>query len=132
VRGALVALVAAIALPPGGVMAEPAAVRLLVLDLPYAEVWASVVRTVQTYPLERAADGVIETRRVERAPRSDEPGVERVAERVTVRVEATGRLVTRVTVDVALEGLRDGRWGPLEDDGVAARTLLDRIRAGLG
>lgn len=130
--GALLALLAALALPLGAVLAEPATLRLVVLDLPYARVWASAVQAMQSYPLERATDGVIETRRVERVPRADEVGAERVAERVTVRVEARGRLATRVTVDVVLEGLRDGRWVPLEDDGAAARTILDRIRARLG
>jgi hypothetical protein len=108
--------------------AESAGQRLLVFDMPYEGVWDRALRALQDYPLELAKDGVIETRRVERAPRPDELGVERVAERVTVRVEAREPLVTRVTVDVALEGLRDGRWGPLEDDGATARILLDRIR----
>jgi hypothetical protein len=106
--------------------------RLLVFDLPYESVWDRALRALQDYPVERASDGVIETGRVERAPRPDELGVERVAERVTVRVEATGRLVTRVTVEVTLEGLRDGRWGPLEDDGATVRALLDRIRKAPG
>lgn len=113
----------------GAVMvAQAGGLRLLVFDLPYESVWDRALRAVQDYPVERASDGVIETGRVERAPRPDELGVERVAERVTVRVEATGRLVTRVTVDVVLEGLRDGRWEPLDDDGALVRTLLDRIR----
>jgi hypothetical protein len=111
---------------------ETAGQRLLVFDVPYESVWERVLRALHDYPVERARDGVIETARVERAPRPDELGVERVAERVTVRVEATARLVTRITVDVALEGLRDGRWGPLEDDGAAARALLDRIRTAQG
>jgi hypothetical protein len=120
----------ALALLLGGTMAgEAAGLRLVVFDVPYESVWDRVLRALRDYPVARASDGVIETTRVERAPRPDELGVERVAERVTVRVEATGRLVTRVTVDVALEGLRDGRWGPLEDDGAAARALLDKIRA---
>jgi hypothetical protein len=112
--------------------AEAAGPRLMVFDVPYESVWERVLRALHDYPVERARDGVIETARVERAPRPDELGVERVAERVTVRVEATARLVTRITVDVALEGLRDGRWGPLEDDGAAARALLDRIRTAQG
>jgi hypothetical protein len=106
--------------------------RLLVFDVPYESVWDRALHALRDYPVERATDGVIETGRVERAPRPDELGVERVAERVTVRVEATGRLVTRVTVEVTLEGLRDGRWGPLEDDGAAVRTLFDRIRKAPG
>jgi hypothetical protein len=115
-----------------GMTADAAGQRLLVYDAPYESVWDRVLRALRDYPLTRAGDGVIETQRVERAPRSDELGVERVAERITVRVESTGRLATRVTVDVALEGLRDGRWGPLEDDGAVARALLDRIRATSG
>ena len=121
---------AVLALLLGGVMAaEAAGQRLVVFDASYESVWDRVLRALQDYPLARSGDGVIETQRVERAPRPDELGVERVAERVTVRVEATGRLVTRVTVDVALEGLRGGRWDPLEDDGATVRALLDRIRA---
>jgi hypothetical protein len=117
----------------GSVMTGRAgAPRLLVMDLPYERVWEGVVRALEHYPVVRAEAGVIETRRVERAPRPDELGVERVAERITVRVEASGRLATRVTVDVALEGFRGGRWGPLEDDGATVRAILDRIRAGLG
>jgi len=124
------AAVAGLALLLGGAMTgETAGQRLLVFDVPYESVWDRVLRALQDYPVARARDGVIETARVERAPRADELGVERVAERVTVRVEATGRLATRVTVDVALEGLRAGRWAPLEDDGAAVRALLDRIRA---
>ena len=119
----------ALAILLGSVMtAEAGGSRLLVFDVPYESVWDRALRALQDYPVERARDGVIETGRVERAPRPDELGVERVAERVTVRVEATGRLATRVTVDIALEGLRDGRWGPFEDDGATVRVLLDRIR----
>jgi hypothetical protein len=108
------------------------AMRLLVFDLPYARVWEGAVRTMDAYPLTRAADGTIETQRMERAPQSDELDAERVAERITVRVEATGRLVTRVTVDVVAEALRDGRWEPFRNDGAAARAVLDRIRARIG
>ena len=132
VRSVVVTLLAA-GLFAGTAMSTRAGVpRLLVMDLPYERVWEGVVRALENYPVARARDGVIETQRVERAPRPDELGVERVAERVTVRVEATGRLVTRVTVDVALEGLRGGRWAPLEDDGATVRAILDRIRAGIG
>lgn len=132
-RQAVAALVAAAGLLPGvGVMAQSAGLRLLVFDLPYTRVWERVVRAMEAYPLERAADGVIATQRVERAPRPDEFGVERVAERVTVRVETRRHLVTRITVDVALEGLRSGRWGPFEDDGATVRAVLDRIRAAQG
>jgi hypothetical protein len=130
VWGCLRVAVAGLALFLGGAMTgEAAGQRLLVFDVPYESVWDRVLRALQDYPVVRARDGVIETERVERAPRPDELGVERVAERVTVRVEATGRQVTRVTVDIALEGLRAGRWEPLDDDGAAVRALFDRIRA---
>jgi hypothetical protein len=130
VRRCLGGVAAGLALLLGGEMTgETAGQRLLVFDVPYESVWDRVLRALEGYPVARAGDGVIETSRVERAPRPDELGVDRVAERVTVRVEATGRLATRVTIDVALEGLRGGRWSPLEDDGAAARALFDRIRA---
>jgi hypothetical protein len=106
-----------------------AAPRLLVMDLPYTRVWEGVVQALAGYTLVRASDGVIETARRERAPRLEEGGLERIAERVMVRVEAMAPKVTRITVDVALEGLRGGRWGPIEDDGATARSVLERIRA---
>jgi hypothetical protein len=106
--------------------------RLLVMDLPYARVWEGVLRAFAGQPLERAGDGVVETGRVERAPRPDEPGIERVAERVTVRVEPVGSLVTRVSVEVQAEGLRGGRWEPLPDGEATARAVLAEIRAALG
>jgi hypothetical protein len=102
------------------------------MDLPHARVWAGVVQALSGHPLARASDGVVETARLERVPRLDEGSVERVAERVTVRVEAMAPRVTRGTVDVVREGLRGGRWSPLEYDGATARTVLDRIRASLG
>lgn len=106
--------------------------RLLVMDLPYARVWEGALQALDGYPLARASDGVIETVRMERAPRPEEGGLARVAERVMVRVEAMAPKVTRVTVEVALEGLRGGRWAPLADDGATTRTVLDRIRASIG
>jgi hypothetical protein len=105
--------------------------RLLVMDLPYARVWEGAVQALGGYPLTRASDGVIETARRERLPLPEEGAFERVAERITVRVEAVAPDVTRITVDVALEGLRGDRWGPIEDDGATARTVLDRIRASI-
>jgi hypothetical protein len=75
---------------------------------------------------------VIETARTERVPRPDERGAERVAERITVRVEAVAVLVTRVTVMVDAQVLRDGRWQPLAESPVTVRTVLDRIRAEIG
>jgi hypothetical protein len=80
----------------------------------------------------RAVDGVIESGRTERAPRPDEPGLERVAEWITVRVEEVGPRVTRVTVEVRAEGLRAGRWEALRDGEVTARDVLARIRAAQG
>jgi hypothetical protein len=129
---ALAALVATGLVLTGAVTGRAAVPRLLVMDLPYARVWEGAVQALGGYPLVRASDGVIETARMERAPLPEEGGLERVAERVTVRVEAMAPKVTRVTVDVVLEGLRGGRWGPLEDDGATARTILDRIRASIG
>jgi hypothetical protein len=129
---ALAALVATGLVLTGAVTGRAAVPRLLVMDLPYARVWEGAVQALGGYPLVRASDGVIETARMERAPLPEEGGLERVAERVTVRVEAMAPKVTRVTVDVVLEGLRGGRWSPLEDDGATARTILDRIRASIG
>jgi hypothetical protein len=111
---------------------EAAGSQLLVFDVPYEHVWQRVLRAFQGYPLARTGDGVIETQRVERAPQPYELGVERVAERITVRVEARSPLVTHVSVDVALEGLRSGRWEPLEDDGATVRAVLERIRTTQG
>lgn len=112
-----------------GAMADP---RLLVMDLPYARVWENAVRALDAHTLARAAEGVIETARVERAPRPGEEGVERVAERITVRVEAVAPHVTRVTVTVDAEALRGGQWRPLEGSPATVRDILDRIRAGIG
>jgi hypothetical protein len=61
--------------------------RLLVMDLSYARVWEGTVRAFGEQVLARAADGVIETTRAERAPLPDEAGVERVAERVHERMD---------------------------------------------
>ncbi len=103
--------------------------RLLVIDLPYQRVWDAALRAVAEYGVTRAGDGVIETGRVERAARPDESGLERVAERLTVRVQPVADLVTRVTVEVQAEGLRGGRWEPLPGDGATAAAVLARIRA---
>lgn len=127
VFAAVVSLAAAVA-----VMAQTAAPRLLVMDLPYARVWAGAVRAFGEQELARAADGVIETTRVERAPRPDETGVERVAERVTVRVESMADRVTRITVTVEAEGLQGGSWHAIDASPTTVRTVLDRIRASIG
>jgi hypothetical protein len=116
-------------LPVTGAPADP---RLLVMDVPHARVWEGAVRALSVYPLVRAAEGVIETARVERAPLPGEPGVERVAERITVRVEAVAPKVTRVSVTVDAEVLRGGQWQPVEVAPALVRDVLDRIRAGIG
>jgi hypothetical protein len=129
---AALAVVAAWLLPAMGAMAQPATPRLLVMDLPYAQVWEGAVRALGGPALVRASDGVIETARVERAPRPDEAEVERVAERVTVWVEAVAEKVTRVTVTVETEALSGGSWRAVDASPATVRTVLDRIRAGIG
>jgi hypothetical protein len=114
------------------VTTQAAAPRLLVMDLPYARVWDGAVRALAGYPLARASEGVIETARMERAPRPDEAGLERVAERVTVQVEAMADKVTRITVTVAAEALRGGRWEAREASPATVRAILDQIRTGVG
>jgi len=115
-------------------MAQPAAPpRLLVMDLPYARVWEGTVRAFGEQALARPpADGVIETTRLERAPRPDEAGVERVAERVTVRVEPMADRVTRITVSVQAEALQAGSWRAVDASPATVRAVLDRIRASIG
>ena len=49
-----------------------------------------------------------------------------------MRVEAVSAKITRVSVTVDAEALRDGRWEPAGGSPVTVRTVLDRIRAGLG
>jgi len=133
VRGAVAILgVAAMLLSGMAVMAQPSSQRLLVFDVPYERVWERTVRGMQAYPLARAADGLIETARAERDPLPEEEGAARIAERITVRVEAVAEKVTRVTVAVEREGLRDGRWQPLGGSPATVRAVLNRIRAGIG
>jgi hypothetical protein len=126
------AVAAAWLLSAMGAMAQPAAPRLLVMDLPYARVWEGTVRALGGRALARASDGVIETTRVERVPRLDEAGVERVAERITVRVEAVADRVTRVTVTVEAEALSGDGWRAVDASLATVRTVLDRIRASIG
>jgi hypothetical protein len=126
------ALVAAGLLLGVAMTGEPAVPRLLVMDLPYARVWEGAVRALSAYPITRAADGVIETARMERPARPAEAPLVRVAERVTVRVEAMADKVTRITVTVETEALRDGRWEAVESSPDTARAVLDRIRASVG
>lgn len=103
--------------------------RMVVADLPYERVWDAAMRAVEGYPVERAADGVIVTTRIERSPRAEEGGFERVAERITVRVEAFGERITRVTVEVDAEGWRGGSWVRIPDTDVTGRAILARLRA---
>jgi hypothetical protein len=129
----LAALVALAVLLPGvSVRGQGTALRLLVFDLPYSQVWGRAVEAMKAYPLARAADGVIETQRVERAPLPEEAGMERVAERITVRLESRSEGVTRVTVGVQAEGFRNGGWQAMDASPTAVRAVLDRIRAALG
>ena len=123
---------AAVLLPGAAVIGQPSTQRLLVFDVPYAKVWESTVREMKAYPVTRALDGAIEIARTERAPLPEEQGASRVAERITVRVEAVSENITRVSVTVDAEVLRDGRWEPVGGSPATARTVLDRIRAGLG
>jgi len=116
--------------PPAPLAAQ--APRLVVLDLPYDRVWANTLRALVDYPIERAADGVIVTRRVERAPRPDEAAFDRVAERVTVRLDDFGPRSTRIAVEVLAEGHRAGAWVPIADTEATARAVLDRVRAAQG
>src|SRR5262249_7942181 len=75
--------------------------RLVILDVPYADVWAATLRALAGYPIGRAAEGVIVIDRVERDPRSgEEARFVRVAERITVRVDAFGAGSTRIAVEV--------------------------------
>src|SRR5262245_9328267 len=114
------------------VMAQSATPRLLVMDMPYTRVWEGALRALDGYTLTRASDGVIETSRIERAPLPDEVGLDRVAERITVRVEAVADRITRVTVTVEAEALQAGSWRAVEASPATTRAVLDRIRAGVG
>jgi hypothetical protein len=58
--------------------------------------------------------------------------VERVAERITVRLEARSEGVTRVTVAVQAEALRNGGWQAMDASPATVRAVLDRIRAAPG
>lgn len=115
-----------------GVAAEANFLRLVVADLPYPRVWGAIQESVHGYPIERAADGVIVTGWRDRAPGAHEKDFERVGERLTLRVDAFGERITRITLGVELRGWRDGHWVMIEEVGPAARDVLARIRAALG
>jgi hypothetical protein len=112
--------------------AEAGALAMVVADAPYARVWDAAVRAVEGYPIERAGEGTIVTGWLERPPREGEAPFTRVLERLTVRVEASARLITRVTVDVEAKGLGTGGWVPIENTEPAERAILDRVRPGQG
>ena len=106
--------------------------RMVVADLPYDRVFAAAMRSVEGYPIERVADGVIVTGWLWRAPRPDEPGFERVEERVTLRVEPFGERITRVTVEVDARGWRGDTFRPIGDTRGTAREVLARLREAQG
>ena len=106
--------------------------RMIVADLPYARVWEAAVVAVEGYPVERAADGVIVTGWRERPPRDGESAFERVAERVTLRVERVSDLVTRVTVEVEARGWREGAWIGILETEATERAVLAKVRDAQG
>jgi hypothetical protein len=107
---------------------EAATVHMVVADRPYERVWQAATAALAGYPVERAADGVIQTGWSERPAGEGPGGVARVQERVTVRVEPFGERITRVTVSVEARGWRDGQWAPLADTTARENAILDRIR----
>jgi uncharacterized lipoprotein len=123
----LLPLVASLLLALAGTV-EAGMARMVVADLPYAPVWHAVVRAVCDYPVERAADGLVRTDWLERAPREGESGFVRIRERATVRVEASGERITRVTVEIEAAGWRDDRWVPIAASEASERAILARIR----
>jgi hypothetical protein len=125
-------LLAAAVVLGGSVSAQAGRMHAVVADLPYARVWDAALKAVEGYPIERVAYGLIVTGRVERPPRPDEAGVDRVAERVTVRLEARADRITRVTVEVTAEGWQDGAWVPIPNTDVTAREILRRLAAAEG
>lgn len=115
-----------------GTTTQAGVLAMVVADASYARVWDAAVRAVEGYPIERAGDGTIVTGWLERQPREGEPPFTRVLERLTLRVESSARLITRVTVDVEAKGLGEGGWVPIENTEPAERAILDRIRPGRG
>jgi hypothetical protein len=107
---------------------EAGVLAMVVADATYARVWDAAVRAVEGYPIERAGEGTIVTGWLERPPREGEPAFTRVLERLTVRVESSARLITRVTVDVEAQGLGAGGWVPIENTEPAERAILARVR----
>ena len=130
VRGVGLVTLGPVVVGRGG--AEGGALYLVVSDVPHERVWAAALGAVEGYPIERAADGVIVTGRLEREPGEGESGFERVAERIVLRVEAFAPGSTRVTVEAEAEGRREGTWRRLPDAEGPARAVLERLRRRLG
>jgi hypothetical protein len=101
---------------------------MVVADAPHAAVWEAALGAVEDYPIERAADGWIVTGWRERVAGPEETGFDRIRERVTLRVEAYGERVTRVTVELEAQGSEAGRWVALPDAAGRARRILAAIR----
>jgi hypothetical protein len=105
---------------------------LVVADLPYARVWQAALRAIADYPIERAADGVIVTGWRERPPTAAEAGFDRVQEKVTLRVEAFGEGITRISADAEAQGWRGGQWVPIGDTDAIVGAVLARVREAQG
>jgi hypothetical protein len=115
----------------GTVAASAGPVHMVVADMPYARVWAAAQEAVRDYPIERIVDGDIVTGWQDRPPRAEEPGFERVAERVHLQVAASGERITRITVIAERRGWRDSGWVSLGETEPLGRLVLARIRAAL-
>jgi hypothetical protein len=115
----------------GTVAASVGPVQMVVADMPYARVWAAAQEAVRDYPIERIVDGDIVTGWQDRPPRAEEPGFERVAERVHLQVAASGERITRITVIAERRGWRDSGWVSLGETEPLGRLVLARIRAAL-
>jgi hypothetical protein len=109
--------------------AEP--LRMVVADAPYTRVWAAAQDALRDYPIERLVDGEIVTGWRNRPARVEEAGFQRVAERVTLRVQAFEERITRITVVAEVKGWRDGDSVLLEGGEWAAHDVLERVRASL-
>ncbi len=111
--------------------ADAGMMRMVVADVPYAQVWDAAQRALADYPIERAMEGLIVTGWRERRPRAGE-AFQRVTERLTVRVEPFADRITRITVEVEARGWRDDGWVAVPDAETTAREVLARIRAARG
>jgi hypothetical protein len=111
--------------------ANPDPVRMVVADIPYARVWAAALEGLRDYPIERIAEGDILTGWWERPASANEPGYERVAQRVHLQVEPFGDRITRITAVVEVRGWRDGGWVSLDETESLERDVLAGIRAAL-